>query len=65
MNDQRTNNAAAPRLLVGPACLLFFVDETGHETFADAQYPAFGLGGCAIISSNAAGTVGQPWRDES
>ena len=29
-------------------CLLFFIDETGHETFADKNYPVFGLAGCAI-----------------
>jgi len=29
----------------GPNCLLFFIDETGHETFADKKYPVFGLGG--------------------
>jgi hypothetical protein len=41
------------QLLVGPLCLMFFVDETGHEDFADPNYPVFGLGGCAVISSAA------------
>jgi hypothetical protein len=29
-------------------CLLVFVDETGHETFAGDQ-PYYGLGGCAVM----------------
>jgi uncharacterized protein DUF3800 len=49
-------------LQVGPNCLLFFIDETGHETFADKNYPVFGLGGCAIDSSSAAAVVAEPWR---
>jgi uncharacterized protein DUF3800 len=44
------NQKVAARLQVGPNCLLFFIDETGHETFADKNYPVFGLGGCAINS---------------
>jgi hypothetical protein len=52
---------AAP-LPVGPACLLFFIDETGHETFADKNYPVFGLGGCAITSSSAEAVIAEPWR---
>jgi hypothetical protein len=60
VKDQQTNNA--PRLPVGPACLLFFIDETGHETFADENYPVFGLGGCAITSSSADAVIAQPWR---
>jgi len=51
------NQKVAARLQVGPNCLLFFIDETGHETFADKNYPVFGLRGCAINSSSAA-----PWR---
>jgi hypothetical protein len=43
-------------------CLLFFIDETGHETFADKNYPVFGLGGCAINSSSAAAVIAEPWR---
>jgi Protein of unknown function (DUF3800) len=50
------------RLQVGPRCLLFFIDETGHETFADPNYPVFGLGGCAITSSSAEAALAQPWR---
>jgi hypothetical protein len=49
-------------LQVGPNCLLFFIDETGHDTFADKNYPVFGLGGCAINSSSAAAAIAEPWR---
>jgi hypothetical protein len=38
------------------------IDETGHETFADKNYPVFGLGGCAINSSSAAVVIAEPWR---
>ncbi|WP_409187581.1 DUF3800 domain-containing protein [Bradyrhizobium sp. RDM4] len=50
----------APRLSVGPSCLMFFIDETGHETFADPNYPVFGLGGCAIASSSIEATIAEP-----
>jgi hypothetical protein len=33
------NQKVAARFQVGPICLLFFIDETGHETFADKNYP--------------------------
>jgi hypothetical protein len=32
------NQKFAARLQVGPNCLLLFIDETGHETFADKNY---------------------------
>jgi Protein of unknown function (DUF3800) len=56
------NQKVAARLQVGPNCLLFFIDETGHETFADKNYPVFGLGGCVINSSSAAAVIAEPWR---
>jgi hypothetical protein len=43
------NQKVAARLQVGPSGLLFFIDETGQETFADKNYPVFGLGGCELI----------------
>ena len=60
------NQKVAARLQVGSNCLLFFIDETGHETLADKNDPVFGLGGCAINSS--AGSCGHRRamvRDES
>lgn len=56
------NSKIAPRLSVGPTCLMFFIDETGHETFADPNYPVFGLGGCAITSSAIESHITRPWR---
>ena len=53
------NQKVAARLQVGPNCLLFFIDETGHETFADKNYPVFGLGGCAINSSPGATVIAE------
>jgi len=32
------------------------------RTFADKNYPVFGLGGCAINSSSAAAVIAEPWR---
>jgi len=60
--EDGSNQKVAARLQVGPNCLLFFVDETGHETFADKNYPVFGLGGCAINSSSAAAVIAAPSR---
>ena len=62
MVSPQMSNQIASQLQVGPACLLFFIDETGHETFADEKYPVFGLGGCAITSSSAEAVIAQPWR---
>jgi hypothetical protein len=56
------NDEIEMELKVGPLCLLFFTDETGHENFADPNYRVFGLGGCAIISSAAEAIIREPWR---
>jgi len=34
-----------PQLMSDPNCLLFFVDETGHEEPSNPNYPVFGLEG--------------------
>jgi hypothetical protein len=49
-------------LEVNPLCLVFFVDDTGHETFADPKYPVFGLGGCAMMASHLDIELRAPWR---
>jgi hypothetical protein len=51
------------RLIVHPHCLMFFVDETGDETFADPQYPVFGLGGCALLAAAIELVLRTPWRN--
>ena len=56
------NQKIAARLQVGPNCLLFFINEIGHETFAGKNYPVFGLGGCAISRSSADTVIAEPWR---
>ena len=52
----------ARQLLLHPHCLAFFVDETGHEDFADSQYPVFGLGGCAIMVGAIDDVIRKLWR---
>lgn len=42
--------------------LLVFVDETGHENFADASHPVFGYGGCAILARDYQSQLVDPWR---
>jgi hypothetical protein len=41
---------------------MFFVDDTGHETFADPSYPVFGLGGCAMLAAAIDPVLRAPWR---
>lgn len=50
------------RLAVPPNCLMFFVDETGHESFSDPKFPVFGLGGCAIMAGAIDTRLKSPWR---
>lgn len=52
----------AGELLVHPHCLLFFVDETGHEDLSDPNYEVFGFGGCVIPASAAETHLAGPWR---
>lgn len=42
--------------------LAFFLDETGHERFADSGHPVFGMGGCAVLGSGLDAVVISPWR---
>jgi hypothetical protein len=50
-------------LQVHPHCLIFFVDETGHEDFADPEFPVFGMGGCGILAAAIDQNLRVPWRD--
>jgi hypothetical protein len=52
----------AGNLEVHPQCLLFFLDETGHEEFADPTYPIFGVGGCAVMAGAVDDVLRKPWR---
>jgi hypothetical protein len=51
------------RLVGHPHCLMHFVDETGHEEFADDNYPVFGMGGCAILAAAVDQNLRKPWCD--
>jgi uncharacterized protein DUF3800 len=42
---------------------MFFVDESGHEEFADPNHPVFVLGGCAIMMAAIDSVVRLPWRE--
>src|SRR5260221_355801 len=46
-----------------PNCLLFFVDETGHEEFKDPNYLIFGMGGCAQLAGLAFRHIDGPWGE--
>lgn len=48
-------------LKLQPNCLLLFIDETGHERFADDEFPIFGLGGCGVIGSSYQDLIRYPW----
>lgn len=56
------NNGADVVSELEPSCLMVFIDETGHELFADSKYPLFGLGGCAILATSYISHLSQPWR---
>jgi hypothetical protein len=49
------------RLQVHPHCLMFFVDESGHEEFADPKHPVYVLGGCAIMAGAIETVLRGPW----
>jgi len=44
-------------------CLLFFIDETGHEDYADPTYPLFGMGGCAHLAGYCWRDLDGPWQN--
>jgi hypothetical protein len=49
-------------LRVHPHCLIFFIDETGHEEFADPNFPVFGMGGCGLLAAAVEQNLRTPWR---
>ena len=42
-------------------CLLFFIDDTGHEDF-DGQL-VYGLGGCSVMAPQLEPLIRAPWRE--
>jgi hypothetical protein len=51
------------KLKVHPGSLMAFVDDTGHEEFADPNCPVFGFGGCAVPAFVARDVLERPWRE--
>ena len=54
---------AMRELKTSERCLIFYLDETGHEQFADPQCPIFGIGGCAILSMYCTRFLEEPWKE--
>ena len=48
-------------LSVSPDCIVFFIDETGHEELAEGHH-VFGMGGCAALARDLDRLVRIPWR---
>jgi hypothetical protein len=63
MNEDLRKAKTGEILKVHPHCLMFFVDETGHEEFADPQFPIFGMGGCGVLAAAIDQNLRLPWRD--
>ncbi len=42
--------------------LLIFIDETGHEGFADPNAPFFGLAGCVCAAGDYGVVIEKPWQ---
>lgn len=49
-------------LNLSPSTLVVFVDDTGHEQFADCNHPVYGLGGCATLGCDLDAVIRRPWK---
>jgi hypothetical protein len=49
-------------LKVTSTCLVFFVDETGHERLVPG-HTVYGLGGCAAMGNQLEVLLREPWRE--
>jgi hypothetical protein len=47
-------------LELAPDCLMFAIDDTGHERLKGQ--PIYGLGGCAVMGRDYNRLIAQPWR---
>jgi hypothetical protein len=45
-----------------PGTLMVFIDETGHEEYADPSYPVFGRDGCMVMGSEYNNRIVRPWK---
>ena len=62
MSGADLHSTQGERVQVHPQCLMFFIDETGHEEFADPKRPLLGMGGCAIMAVGIDPVLRAPWR---
>jgi uncharacterized protein DUF3800 len=53
---------AKREVTLGRQTLTVWLDETGHEDFAQPDFPIFGLGGCALLASDYDSALASPWR---
>ncbi len=60
--EQMLLRAADGDHIFEPSTFVMFVDETGHEEFADKNHPVFGLGGCGILVGAYSRTIQAPWE---
>jgi hypothetical protein len=49
-------------ITIDQRCLIVWIDETGHEEFADPGFPVFGLGGVAVPAADYETVLAIPWR---
>ena len=42
--------------------LVVAIDDTGHEAFADSNFPVFGLGGCCFLVKDYRRLIDGPWN---
>src|SRR5229473_8633356 len=52
--------APSGSLHLAPDCLMFAIDDTGHERLRGQ--PIYGLGGCAVMGRDYNRVVAEPWR---
>ena len=50
------------RHVLGARTLIFAIDDTGHEDFADPNYRVFGLGGCGCVVEDYERLIALPWN---
>lgn len=45
------------------SALVVGIDDTGDESFANADHPLFGLGGCAVLAGDYFSFIDDPWHE--
>lgn len=62
LTDTLTLVSESGRIKLPSTALVVALDETGHEDFADTNYPVFGLGGVAFLVGDYCATLANPWE---